>query len=400
VDKELLLRAEVQEFIKEHEFDDLHALMLQRQKYPWFPLAEIVEQIKSRKKARLKLPTWYSSANILFPQPVSVEQSSSEITAKWKANYIGNGKSGVDLTGGFGIDSYYFAKNFEEWVHVEPNTTLQEVVKHNAGQLGVANTTFYNLSSEDFLNQLTQPVDFIYLDPDRRPAEKRVAGFKDSLPDVTRLLPQLANFSSQVIIKASPMIDITAGLADLTRVNRVLVLSVKNEVKEVLYHLCFSGEHKTSIRCIDIREDGIKEITYDLNEINQEENKISVLGNFLFEPNAAIMKARGQDILASRYSLVKLHHNTNLYTADQPAIDYPGRVFKVLANLPYKKKVVAEYLRENKANLSTRNFIDSPEQMKKKLGVKDGGELYVFGYRDFENKNRVAVCERLNSSAV
>ena len=388
------MRAEVQEFIKEHESDDLHALMLQRQKYPRLALAEIIEQIKSRKKARLKLPTWYSTANILFPQPVSIEQSSSEITAKWKANYIGNGKSGVDLTGGFGIDSYFFAKNFEEWMHVEPNTALQEVVRHNGALLGIDNTTFSNLKSEEFLDQFNKRTDFIYIDPDRRPSEKRVAGFKDSQPDLTGLIPRLKDVTAQVLIKASPMIDLSAGINDLAAVKRVIVLSIKNEVKEVLFHLDFKTAQNLSFRCIDIHKNKVLEFNFDHINLFQEVTKISSLASYLFEPAAVILKAGGQDALASQLKLTKLHRNTNLYTADHSIADYPGRVFKVLANLPYKKKAIGEFLKDNKANLSTRNFIDSPEQMKKKLGLSDGGKIFLFGYRDFENKNKVVVCQK------
>jgi hypothetical protein len=398
MDKELLLRADVQEFIREHEADDLHTLSLQRQKYPNFPLVEIIEQIKARKKAKLKLTQWYNTVGILFPKPVSIEQASSEMTATWKAQYIGRGKTGVDLTGGFGVDSHFFAKNFLQWTHVEPNTDLQEAVKHNNALLGNDNIDYSNLKSEEYLEQIEKPVDFIYLDPDRRPSTQRVIGFKDSQPSVSQLLPKLKELGSRVLIKASPMIDISAGLKELEAVTRVIIISLKNEVKEVLFDLDFNSQNEQSFRCVDLDTINGYEFNYEINNDFQEVIEISSQSNYLYEPGAAILKAGGQDILASRYGLNKLNRNTNLYTTEQGIANYPGRIFKVLANLPYKKKAIAEFLKDNRANLSTRNFIDSPEKMKKKLGLRDGGDIYLFGYRDLENKNKVAVCKKIESN--
>jgi hypothetical protein len=395
MDNGLLLSDEVQEFIKAHEYDDLNKLVLQRDKYPKLPLVAIVEQIKARKKAKLKLPTWYNSEGILFPHPVSIEQSSSEITAKWKADYIGPGKSGIDLTGGFGVDSHYFSINFEHWTHVEPNAELQAAALHNATKLSIKNTVFANLQSEEYINHIKESVDFIYLDPDRRPSEMRVAGFKDSQPDITGLLPQLKEVAPQILIKASPMIDISAGLADLEATKRVIVLGINNEVKEILFHLDFNSSASLKIRCVNIKKDNIETFEYDPDDAKQEVTKISAIDSCLLEPNATIMKSGGQDILACQYGLAKLHRNTNLYTAPAPVAQYPGRVFKVVANINYSKKELSGIIDNPQANLSARNFIDTPEQMKKKLKLKDGGSIYIFGYRDSKNRNKLAVCSKV-----
>lgn len=397
MDKKALVSEEVRQFIKKHENDDLHSLILQRNRYPDLPLEEIVLQIQARKKARLKIPSWYNTEQILYPQPVSIEQSSSEITAQWKADYIGKGQTGTDLTGGFGVDSYYFARNFAHWTHVEPNTNLQEVVKYNFEQLGVNNILFVNKKGEEYLSKLDNELDFIYLDPDRRPNQHRVAGFKDSEPDITKMTPMLKKSARQVLVKASPMIDIKAGVNDLEGITRVIILSVNNEVKEVLYHIDSSEKGPITIRCVDLKDGSVINFEFYYNHIFQEEIKISPIGLYLFEPNASIMKSGGQDVLASNYKLAKLNRNTNLYTAEKEVANFPGRCFRVISNEPYKKKNIVKYLADNRANLSTRNFIDTPEQMKKKLGIKDGGEIYMFGYRDHQNRNMVAVTEKIDS---
>ena len=396
MDKMLLLSDEVQTFIKEHESDDLPTLILQRKKYPDLPLNEIVDQIKSRLKAKKKLPTWYRSDAILYPKPISIEQSSSEISAEWKAKYIGKGKTGIDLTGGFGVDSYFFANSFERWTHVEPNAELQGAVKHNFSRFGIENTVFANCKSEEYLKDCKEQVDFIYIDPDRRPSASRVAGLKDSRPDITNMLTRLKQISPQILIKASPMIDLKAGIAELESVNRVIVLSIDNEVKEVLFHLDFTNEKNVSIRCVNIKNDKIDLLNYANFGALQEEIIISQLKAYLYEPNAAILKAGAQDALAKQKNLTKLHRNTNLFTNDQLINDFPGRVFKTIADLPYNKKEISSHIRVKKANLSTRNFIDTPEQMKRKLGLQDGGNIYLFGYRNFENRNKVVICEKVN----
>lgn len=392
----MLFSTEVQEFIKIHQTDDLNVLLLQRDKYPDIPIPAIVDQIKARRKAKTKLPKWYNTEGIMFPKPVAVEQSSSEKTAHWKAEFIGKGASGIDLTGGFGIDTLYFANQFEHWSHIEPNKNLQLVAHHNAVVLGRNNINFQNTTAEEYLGRLKQAVDFIYIDPDRRNENQRVTGFKESLPDITRILPELKRLSKHVLIKASPMIDITAGIGDLEDVAEVVVLSVQNEVKEVLFYLNAAANNGLLFRCVDINKLGQSVFKFNLERNKQEVLKISSLSAYLYEPNASILKSGGQDLLAKELNLSKLHRNTNLYTSIEYLERFPGRVFKVVANEAYNRTAVSQYLHNQKANLSTRNFVDTPDQMKKKLRTKDGGSIYLFGYLDIENRNRVAVCQRVD----
>ncbi|MEN8249805.1 MAG: hypothetical protein ABFS32_12805 [Bacteroidota bacterium] len=391
--KHILLEEKVQAFILTHKDDDPAALMLQREKYPDWPFKEVVDQIISRRKAEKKLPLWYKTKGILYPVPVSIEQSSSEATAAYKAGLF-NGKKAADLTGGLGVDSYYLAHNFEQLTYVEQKETLAEIATHNFDVLGQNNVEIVNSTAEEFLLKAEEKYDLIYIDPDRRPDQKRVVGFSDSTPDLLELLPKLMSLSENILIKASPMMDIRLALEQLRDVGKVIILAIDNEVKELLFHV--GGDTTaTTIRCVNINKGQEDVLEYNLDDNSQEFCKISLLSNYLYEPNAAIMKAGAFNHLCKSYFVKKLHPNTHLFTSDKHIVDIPGRKFKVIGSCAYKKSAIQQLLKGNKANISVRNFVDTPEQVKKKLGLQDGGDQYLFGYRDNENKLRVAVCERV-----
>lgn len=394
MDKEQLLSTEIKEFIKKHESDNLSRLMLQRDKYPGLPLRDIADQIMSRKKAKLKLPSWYSNESILYPNPLSIEQSSSELTAQWKAEYMGQGEYGVDLTGGFGVDSYYLSKKFKHWSYIESNKELFDLAPHNFGILGATNIEIINSTAEEYIAKQKTHLDIIYIDPDRRPDNKRVSGFKDSRPNIIELLPYFINLNSQVLIKASPMVDIKACLMDLKSVVNVIVLAAENEVKEVLFHLSFDQVVEPTIRAINLVRGHEFNFYFKYSEELQEELKTSLVSTYLYEPNAAILKSGAFKTVNNRFGLTKLNKNTHLYTSKEVVSDFPGRTFSVLANVNYSHKEIAAALPDLKANVSTRNFIDTSDQMKKKLKIKDGGDVYLFGYRDLENRNKVAICKK------
>jgi uncharacterized protein/THUMP domain-containing protein/putative methyltransferase len=394
MDKERLLQPEIRSFIRAHDGDDLHQLMLQREKYAHLPLQDIITQVAGRKKAEKKLPRWYNTPNILYPPAVSIEQSSSEITANYKAGLF-SGKTAIDLTGGFGVDIFYLAQNFEEVTYVEKNKELAQIAQHNFTCLGQKNIKVTSSSAESALTTHNQNYDLIYLDPDRRPnGDKRVTGFADSTPNILELLPTLQKMSANILVKASPMMDINLGLNELGSASLVIILAVDNEVKELLF--CLSSTKKDlKTRCVNITKQGTQILKYNDYEKSQEYCHYNKLANFLYEPNAAIMKAGPYNLLCKKYDLQKLQQNTHLFTADVYIDGFPGRKFKVIENLPYNKSKVLSSLNSAKANISTRNFPDSPAQIKKKLGLKDGGSQYLFGYRDVNNDLRLAICEKV-----
>jgi uncharacterized protein/THUMP domain-containing protein/putative methyltransferase len=394
MDKKRLLQPEIQSFIRAHAGDDLRQLMLQREKYAHMPLQDIVEQIVGRIKAEKKLPRWYNTPGILYPPAISIEQSSSEITAAYKAGLF-SGKTAIDLTGGFGVDSFYLAKNFEQVTYVEIDKKLAQIAQHNFTCLGQNNIKVTSKSAEDSVGNTNQKYDLVYIDPDRRPGgDKRVTGFAESTPNILQLLPTLQKVSANILIKASPMMDISLGLKELGSASLVIILAVDNEVKELLF--CLSSKKRgLKVRCVNVSKQGNQVLEYNIQEKSQEYCHYGKLVDFLYEPNAAIMKAGAFNLVCKNYDLQKLQQNTHLFTANVDIDGFPGRKFKVVDNLPYNKSRVLSSLNSAKANISTRNFPDSPAQIKKKLGLKDGGSQYLFGYRDVNNDLRLAICEKV-----
>ena len=393
MDKSLILSFEIQKFIKEHENSDLPRLIMQKKFADW-PIQAIAEQIKSRRKAKEKLPTWYKTEGVLYPPSVSIEQSSSEKTAKFKFRQY-SGDSALDLTGGFGVDSYYLAKKFNTLTYVEENENLAAIAAHNYSAINRDNVTVLSLSAEEFLVQNKDHYDLIYIDPGRRVNNKKARGFEDSKPDILKLLPSLLKISGKIMVKASPMLDISLAITQLKNVEEVVVLAVANEVKELLFIL---GKKTTSdqfIRCINITSNNEQLLEFNISDKLQEECSPGILDKHLYEPNVTILKSGGYDRLCKRYDLQKLNRNTHLYTAKGLVKNFPGRVFEVRAIVSYNKQKVLPLLEIQKASISVRNFPDTPEQVKKKLGIKDGGDTYLFGYRDLNNRPMIAICKKV-----
>ncbi len=389
-----LLSPEAQAFIRQHEQDDVARLMLQKGNYPYLPLPEIVTQIKARQKAAGKLPSWYHMEGIIFPAPVAVEQASSEVAAKYKAGLYGGGRA-LDLTGGMGVDSYFLAQQFARLTYVEPNPALAEIARHNFAVLGQGNIDVNVAAAEVFLANNDTPYDLIYLDPDRRPAKQRVISFADSEPDLPALLPQLLRFGRNIMVKASPMLDISLAIKQLTTVAAVVILAIGNEVKELLFLLGKAPAQTIKIKSVNITAKGEDIFAFTYQEKDQEACPTGPVSHYLYEPNAAIMKSGGFRTLCQRYGLIKLHRHTHLFTAAKEVNGFPGRVFKVVANVGYNKKQLAPYIQGSKANISVRNFPDNPQQIKQKLHLADGGNTYLFGYRDFNLKLRLVVGEKV-----
>lgn len=393
MDKKRLLEPEIQSFIKEHEDDDLRHLMLQKKKYAHLPLRDIIEQLSGRRKAEKKLPIWYNTLGILYPPTVSIEQSSSEVTAKYKAALF-SGNSALDLTGGFGVDSYYLAKRFDKINYIEKNNVLVQIAQHNFTCLQQHNVNTIAGSAEDFLSANRENYELIYIDPDRRPESRRVTGFKESKPDLLSLLPELQKISANILVKASPMMDITLGIKELRHIKMVIVLAIGNEVKELLFWLS-AKDSETKIRCVNIGRDGEQILEYNITEEQEGFCHYGEVSKYLYEPNAAIMKAGAYNLLCKKFKLIKLNANTHLYTSELLVNDFPGRKFRVIDTTSYHKRNVVAILNSSKANISVRNFPDIPEQVKKKLALKDGGEQYLFGYRDKNNDLKITIGEKV-----
>lgn len=378
-----------------HENPDALALKLTSKNISF--KTELIQQISGWQKSKDKLPLWHATKGIIFPPKINLEQCSSEATAKYISKYY-KGKIGIDLTGGFGIDSYYLSKQFEEYFFVEPNSSLLKIAEHNFQILGVKNVVFINKSAEEFIPEFNKKADLIYIDPSRRDENnQKLIAFKNTQPNVINILNEIKNKSRCLVIKASPMLDIKQAIRELKEVSTVKIIALENECKEIIFELNFNQTiQETYIKAIDIKGNDIKELDFTYTDENNTSVETGEINTYLYEPSAAIIKAGAFKFITKIYPLQKLNNNTHLYTSNQYLEEFQGRVFKVKAVCNYKKEEVLQFITNQRANVSTRNFKDATDVVKKKLGVKDGGNDYLFACTDYKNKPVIIICDKLN----
>jgi 16S rRNA G966 N2-methylase RsmD len=388
-----ILNPKIQEFIDSNIGVTVSKLALQNNPFPTVQWITVLNQIAAKTKAKEKLPTWFSTPNIIYPSKISVEQTSSEKTALYKASIV-SGENLIDLTGGFGIDDYYFSKQIKNIAHCEINTELSDIVKHNFKQLNTSNIICYAGDSLATLNALDTKWDWIYIDPSRRSDIKgKVFMLKDCLPNVPENLDLYFTKSNAVLIKTAPILDITAGLSELKYVKTIHIIAIDNEVKELLWELNkgYSGEIK--IKTISILKEKTETFDFYLNK-HSEIPTYSLPQKYLYEPNSSIMKSGGFDEVGSFYKLNKLHKHSHLYTSDN-LILFPGRIFKIENSIGYNKMEMKRFLENQKANVTTRNFPDTVENLRKKWKIKEGGNVYCFFTTDENNNKIVLICSKI-----
>ena len=386
-----LLTEEIQTYIDEHLDDDVADLGLRSELRHHSLFKQILEQIKSKKKAKSKLPHWFAQKGIVFPPTLSMEQCSSEQTAIYKSKLVA-GEKLVDLTGGFGIDTFYLSRQFESTEYVEQSSLLCELARHNFDQLN-AKINVNNTSAEHFL-QGKHIFDWIYLDPARRDkANHKVFRLEDCRPDIVSLQSLLLSSSQNVMIKLSPMLDIKLALSQLKGVAQVHVIAVKNEVKELLFVLKKGFEGLVEVCCVNMGQNTLQQFHFDFQQEESSNSEYAEARNYLYEPNAAIMKAGAFKYVGHAFGLMKLDHHTHLYTSDQLVMNFPGRVFRVIEELPLNKKLRSVFP-QMKANIAVRNYPLTVQQIRKKTGIKEGGEHYIFAFTDISAK-RFVLCEKL-----
>lgn len=377
-----LTKPEIQDFIEDHLYDDPSGLMLKANHYPDWPMKLIVEQIQSKSRAKRKLPTWFRTPGIIYPPLLSMEQCSSEQTATYKASLARGHKKMADLTGGFGVDFSAFAKHFQECHYVERNEELGTIAHHNFECLGFKNTHIHTDDSIKFLIE-NEGFDLVYLDPARRgDRDQKVVRLEDCEPNVIDLLPSLLDKSEQVILKTSPLLDIKGAIKALKHVSEVHVLAVSNEVKELLFVLEGSSSEDPNVQCVNLVRDNVVQFSFQFGEEEQLVSSFGEMRNYLYEPNASILKAGAFKAIANKFRLKKLHPNSHLYTSEGLVESFPGRSFRVLDEISLNKKNLKKLLPSMKANITVRNFPMSVEQIRKKTGIRDGGDDYLFATSD------------------
>ena len=388
-----------QAFIQAHRDDDVRHWALRGCKDPNVNLQLALQQIEGRQKAREKLPDHYAHDEIQYPATLSLEQCSSAATAHYKADLVA-GDSIADLSGGFGVDTFAFARHFQHCQYVEPQTELCNIVQHNAKVFGLHNITILQGTMEERLGEIGM-VDWLYIDPSRRDTHGwRVVALEECTPDLTQWLDKLlAHARKGLLIKLSPLIDITRTLRQLPGTRTVHTVAVNGECKEVLFLLDTDNSYSPdAVACtaVNIQRDKTHSFTFSkAEEANANPKLTSVPCNYLYEPNAAILKAGAFKCIATRFDLMKLHPHSHLYTHDRLIPDFPGRTFIVEETIPFSKNARKEVAKKTeKANVSVRNFPLTAEELKKNLKLKDGGDIYVWGTTLSGGEKALLLCRK------
>lgn len=381
-------------FIKVHIDDDLDRLLLSAARYPEIDIPFVVEQIAVRRHIREKLPSWYANESLVFPSKTAGEQSSSEQTARYKQRLLNGERLLYDLTGGLGVDSYFFSQQIETVVYVERSDVCFSAAVHNFSVLQADNIRVINDDAEQVLATLAS-ADVFYIDPARRGSgNRRVFALSDCEPDLLQLLPQLLAKAPKVIAKLSPMLDIRHTLQLLPQTAEVHIVSVKNECKELLFVLRRDVAEEPVIRCVNYTTEGVEQLF--CFKLSEEEACISAIADtvdtWLYEPNASVLKSGAYKQVAKQMNLHKLHVSSHLYTSIHYIPDFPGRVFRVKELYPFSGKLCKTIARQiPKANLSVRNFPLSVNELRRRTRIAEGGTIYLFA-TTLSNNQKVFIC--------
>ncbi len=375
---------ELRDFIQEHMNDDTAELLLAARKYLGIDVPFAVEQIEARKRLKGKLPEWYGNADLIMGGRVPAEQCSSEQTARYKRSII-EGQSLCDMTGGMGVDFWYMSEGMERAIYTERSEWLCEVAKHNFQMLQTLRPE-YVIRCGDGRKLPIPSVDVIYLDPARRAGDgSRVYAMEDCEPNIVEWQDELLQHAKTVLVKLSPMVDLTDVMRKLKGVTEVHIVAVKNECKEVLVKQAYAlGDFPhaecVTMHCVDFVWE--KVIHYTTKFPDEMDVLVSAGGvkHYLYEPDVTLMKAQAFGSLCHRFNVRQLEIGTHLMTSDEFIPDFPGRIFEVEEKIPFSSKVLKGLKKAiSQANMATRNFVLTADELRKKTGIKDGGEVYLFG---------------------
>ena len=386
---ENILKKEVQDFINQNLNSDISKLLFKGSPFADVDIKELVNQIEAKNKSKTKLNTWFNAKNIVFPAKLSIEQTSSEKTAQFKSSLFG-GKSAIDLTGGFGIDSFYFANNFGHFIHCEYNKELSDIVKHNFSVLGKNNVDFISGDGLEYLKNTSEKFDLIYLDPARRSDVKgKVFMLADTQPNPVENLELLFAKSDDILIKVSPLLDLKKTLRELKNVKTIYIVSLNDEVKELLFHLKQGHNSDVIIESVDLYYSKNKvQNNFSINDGNFNAN-YSNPKKYIYEPSATVMKAGAFNQVSDKFGLNKIAINSHLYTSNELIDNFQGRVFEVVNTSKPNKKEIKNNLPSMKANITTRNYPMSVVDIRKKFKIKDGGKDYLFFTTDANNQTLI-----------
>ncbi|UOY06059.1 class I SAM-dependent methyltransferase [Muricauda sp. SCSIO 64092] len=386
-----ILKTGPQEFIEKNWNTDSLSVLLQKPFFSGVSQKELVMQLEAKKKCRTKLPTWFKTNAIYYPPKLHIEQSSSEQTAAYKAELV-HGKTLLDMTGGFGVDSFYFAKKVPKVFHCELNPELSAIACHNFEVLGAGNIRCHVEDGITFLQNSKEGFDWIYLDPSRRDTTQRVFLLKDCEPNILSHLKTIFSKANRILIKTAPLLDIKQGLRELGCVKEVHIVAVQNEVKELLWVLENGHTDEAELKTINLTKKTDQRFNFHFSKEEAAISKIVLPQDYLYEPNAAILKSGAFKLLGRRFDLGKLHEHSHLYTSHE-LIDFPGRRFSIENVVPYSKTGLLQ-LGLTKANITTRNFPQSVSSLRKRTKLKEGGDDYLFFTTNLNEERIVLHCKR------
>ena len=389
---------ELRDFIHEHINDDTAELLLAARKYPDIDVPFVVEQIEARRRLKGKLPEWYENKDIIMGGRVPAEQCSSELTARYKQSIV-KGESLCDMTGGMGVDFWYMSEGMERAIYTERNEELCSIAKHNFQVLQTLRPE-YVIRCGDGRELPIPSVDIIYLDPARRAGDgSRVYAMEDCEPNIVEWQDELLKHAKMVLVKLSPMVDLTDVLRKLKGVKELHIVGVKNECKEVLVKAHALDDSVCAgcveVHCVDFLTSGKIEYVFSLlggMEIPLTDGGVK---RHLYEPDVTLMKAGAFGSLCARYPVWQLDVDTHLMTSDEWIPEFPGRVFEVEEMIPFSSKVLKRLKKEiPQANIAVRNFVMTADELRKKTGIKDGGEVYLFGAKVKDMGQMLLICRK------
>lgn len=390
-----ILEPEAQAFIRQMTQADVTRLALRANPFPQLEYRDVLQQIESRQKCKTKLPVWYDTPGIYYPPKISVEQSSSEGTASYKSRLVA-GSLLCDLTAGMGVDSHAFSKSVANVHSFELNPERAQIAAHNFKCLGAENIRIDSGEGwQGVLNQSLKP-DWIYVDPSRRSNVKgKVFLLADCEPNVSELLPDYLERAPRIMIKTSPLLDISAGLSGLKHVAQIHIVALQGEVKELLWVINRGFEGEPEIIAVNLEKS--RETVFSFVRDSDVKVQFHAPERFLYEPNAAVMKSGGFAHVGAQFDLAKLHLHSHLYTSSDLKKEFPGRIFNIEAVLPYEKQTMIQRLRGTKANVSVRNFPEDVAFIRKKWKISDGGNTYAFFTTDLNEAKIVLLCSKIES---
>ena len=408
------------EYIKQHRNDDIYRLALTKAP-EGVDLQYALSQISAYQTLSKKVPSWAECDELIFPRQLSLEQSSSELTARYKAELIrefmgSDSYQHIDLTGGMGIDCYFIAQYASQSHYIEQNPELCTIAQHNFAYLN-PNISVHNTTAEECLNQITDNSSLlipnfiakgsktfgssllIYLDPARRGDHgQKLVSISDCQPNVIELLPQMFGLTNKIVVKLSPMLDITRAINELSHIEKLYVISVNNECKELLLLINKECETDTEIYAVNIDNKGNKSDI--LKGTIPSESQIGIshareVGLYLYEPFAAHLKSGLYKTIAQQYGVEKLHQHSHLYTSNTLNNNFPGRKFQVKEVIPFDKKNAKTLFKSlQKTNITTRNFPLTVSELRTQYKIKDGGETYIFATTLYDDSKVLIICEK------